>query len=102
MVDHLVPPERELIAVMEIAFETPLSRRAFFSTDAFGNAAQSLKRHIACASAFAVSGVYTYVRDKQLTLAGLRGSRQAQLVERLGANNQIAPDVWELMLTGRP
>ena len=56
--------------------------------------------HIAHVSAFAVSGVYTYVRDKQLTTAGLRGSRQAQLIERLGANNQIAADVRELMQTG--
>jgi hypothetical protein len=99
-VDHLVSPERELIAVMELAFETPLTRRAFFATDSFVKTVEAQKRHIAHTSAFAVSGVYTYVRDKQLTLAGLRGSRQAQLIERLGANNQIGPDVSKLMLTG--
>ncbi len=32
--------------------------------------------------------------------AGLRGSRQARLIERLGANNQVADDVRELMRTG--
>jgi hypothetical protein len=99
-VDHLVPPERTLIAVMEIAFETPLARRAFFESDVFRATQDSQKTHIAYVSAFAVSGVYTYVRDKQLTTAGLRGSRAAQLIERLGANNQVAADVRDLMHTG--
>jgi hypothetical protein len=55
---------------------------------------------VANASAFAVSGVYTYVRDKTLTLAGLRGSRPAQLVERIGALNQVGEDVRQLILRG--
>jgi hypothetical protein len=99
-VDHLVPAERALIAVMELAFETPLTRRAFFDSEAFRATQEGQKRHIAHASAFAVSGVYTYVRDKQLTTAGLRGSRPAQLIERLGANNQLASDVRQLMQEG--
>ena len=99
-VDHLVPAERALIAVMELAFATPLTRRAFFESDGFRATQEGQTRHIAHASAFAVSGVYTYVRDKQLTTAGLRGSRQAQLIERLGANNQVADDVRHLMQTG--
>jgi hypothetical protein len=99
-VDHLVPPERTLIAVMEFAFETPLTRRAFFESDVFQATQDSQKVHIAHVSAFAVSGVYTYVRDKRLTTAGLRGSRAAQVIERLGANNQVAADVRDLMHTG--
>jgi EthD domain len=99
-VDHSVPPERALIAVIEIAFETPMTRRAFFESDVFVATRDGQKTHVAHVSAFAVSGVYTYVRDGQLTLAGLRGSRQAQLIERLGANNQVAADVRRLMLTG--
>ena len=49
-----------------------------------------------------MSGVYTYVRDKTLTLAGLRGSRPAQLIERIGALNQVKEDVRHLLLTGEP
>ena len=101
-VDHLVPTKRELIAVVELAFGSPLTRRAFFEADVFAETAGDQKGHIAHASAFAVSGVYTYVRDKRLTVAGLRGSRQAQLIELLGANNQVAFDVRQLMLTGLP
>jgi hypothetical protein len=99
-VDHDVPASRTIIAVIELAFESPLTRRRFFESDVFLATQDAQKAHIAYASAFAVSGVYTYVRDKHLTTAGLRGSRQAQLIERLGANNQIARDVRHLMHTG--
>jgi len=100
-VDHRVPPERAAIGILELAFETPLTRRAFLESEAFAAIAQGLQQHVRHASAFAVSGVYTYVRDKTLTLAGLRGSRPAQLIERLGANNQAADDVRQLILTGK-
>jgi len=100
-VAHDVPPERELVAVLDLAFATPLERRRFYASDAFQAAIQGLDRHVAYVSAFAVSGVYTYVRDKKLTLAGLRGSRPAQLIERIGAVNQTGEDVCHLVSTGR-
>jgi hypothetical protein len=99
-VDHLVPAERALIAVIELAFESPLARRAFFESETFAATQAGQKANIAHFQAFAVSGIYTYVRDKQLTTAGLRGSRPAQLIERLGANNQVADDVQRLIRTG--
>ena len=77
-VNHLVPDERELIAVIGLAFENPLTRRAFLEFDNVTATQAAQKAHISRISAFAVSGVYAYVRDKQLTMAGLRGSRQAQ------------------------
>lgn len=48
-----------------------------------------------------MTGTYTYVREGELTLAGLRGSRTAQLIERIGAVNQAADDVRHLIRTGR-
>jgi hypothetical protein len=99
-VDHLVPPERALVAILELAFETPLTRRQFYASEAFKRTIEGQQAEIARASAFAVSGVYTYVRDKQLTVAGLRGSRPAQLIERLGATNQVEDDVRRLLLDG--
>lgn len=100
-VNHQVPPERELIAVLELAFESPLARRAFYESDTFKGLEAGLKKHVAYVTAFAVSGIYTYVRDKQMTLAGLRGSRPAQLIEQLGANNQLTPAVETLMRTAK-
>ena len=61
---------------------------------------KEIAEHVAHATAFAVSGVDTYVRDKTLTLAGLRGSRQAQLIEQIGAVNQVDAAVRGLLLTG--
>lgn len=78
-VEHTVSIERRLIAVLELAFATPS----------------------VTPTAFAVSGNYTYVRDKNLTTAGLRGSRPAQLIDALGATNQISEDVRKLMFTGQ-
>ena len=100
-VGHDVPEERRLVAILELAFASPLARRAFYASAEFAGATRALAAHVAQASAFAVSGVYTYVRDRQLTLAGLRGSRPAQLIEQLGAVNQVGEDVRHLLLTGR-
>ena len=100
-VDHAVPPERERLAILDLTFATPLSRRRFFTTPVFSRTIEAQKQHIGYVTAFAVSGMYTYVRDKELTLAGLRGSRPGQLIERLGAANQTADDVRQLMLTGK-
>lgn len=100
-VGHEVPAERRLLAVIDIAFASPLDRSIFYASDAFIQAAEGLGRDVAHASPFAVSGVYTYVRDKKLTLAGLRGSRPAQLIEKLGARNQVAEDVRHLLHTGK-
>ena len=101
-VDHDVPAERALLAVLELAFVSPLTRRSFYASDVFADACKGLAEHVAYATGFAVSGVYTYVRDKTLTLAGLRGSRSAQLIEKLGAVNQVADDVRRLLLKGKP
>ncbi|KQS75732.1 hypothetical protein ASG25_19815 [Rhizobium sp. Leaf384] len=100
-VGHTVPPERRLMAMLELAFASPLARRAVYHSDAFRAACESLGDDVAHASPFAVSGVYTYVRDDELTLAGLRGSRPAQLIERLGAVNQTREDVRHLLMTGK-
>jgi hypothetical protein len=42
-----------------------------------------------------VSGFYTFVRDGIATAAGIRGSRQAELIDTLGAVNQLTPAVRE-------
>jgi len=101
-VSHTVAPERARLAVLELAFESPMRRRELYASELFRSTIAEQQAHVAHATAFAVSGVYTFVRDKQLTTAGLRGSRAAQLIERLGAQNQIAEDVRTLLLTGAP
>jgi len=99
-VEHHANPIREQLAMMEIAFESPLARRRFFDSPQFQATLAGQGKHIAQLKAFAVSGLYTYVRDDQITTAGLRGSRAAELIDYLGAINQRSPEVEHLLLTG--
>lgn len=99
-VAHLANAEREELAMMEVAFESPLARRRVFESKAFQNSLPGQAEHIGQLKAFAVSGIYTYVNDKKLTTAGLRGSRAAELIDYLGAINQRSPEVEHLLLHG--
>jgi hypothetical protein len=78
---------------MEVAFENPLARRRFFESEAFTRTLPEQAQHIAALKAFAVRGVYTYVEEGTMTTAGLRGSRAAELIEYLGAVNQVTEAV---------
>ncbi|WP_268800422.1 hypothetical protein [Pseudomonas huanghezhanensis] len=99
-VAHFANADRESLAVMEIAFESPLARRRFFDSQVFKDTLADQARHVSTLKAFAVSGLYTYVRDGELTTAGLRGSRAAELIDYLGANNQLTDDVQHLLMNG--
>ena len=100
-VEHTVADPRVRLVVLEIAFTDPLARRRFTSSAAHR---QTLEEHadlVAAATAFPVSGVFTFVRDGALTTAGLRGSRVAELITDLAAANQVSDEVRHLMETGR-
>jgi hypothetical protein len=53
------------------------------------------RRRLRSLGAFLVTGTYTYVRDGGITTAGLRGSRTAELIERIGATNQTRAEVTQ-------
>lgn len=98
MVDHQVSDERKDIAVVEIGFESPLAAREFFAGPDFQGTVAAQTRNLRSIGVFPVTGIYTYIRDGVITTAGLRGSRPAQLVRRLGAVNQTEEDVSRLFL----
>jgi hypothetical protein len=93
---HTVEPSRITLAILEIAFPDPLSRRRLFTSDLFLASVAEQQKHVRNLTAFAVGGVYTFVRDGRLTTAGLRGSRASGLITRLGSSNQVALEVEEL------
>lgn len=97
-VRHEAPAARLHLAMLEVVFDSALARRRFFGSAAFRRAASGLAQHARYVTPFSVSGVFTYVRDGELTLAGLRGSRPAQLIHQLGAINQTEPDATGLFL----
>jgi hypothetical protein len=99
-VKHIASDPRVALGIIELAFSDSLARRRFFESAAFQSTVDRQRLFIQHISAFAVEGVFTYVRDSKLTTAGLRGSRAAQLIEALAAANQVSPDVEHLMRTG--
>ncbi|GAA0312750.1 EthD domain-containing protein [Kineococcus aurantiacus] len=88
-VDHHAAPQRRELVVAEIAFPDALTRRRALEGPAVRRALRVLAGSATHATAFAVSGVYTFVRDGRLTTAGLRGSRTAELITALAAVNQL-------------
>jgi hypothetical protein len=94
-VDHTVGPDRLHLAVAEVAFENARVARDFFAGVAFKKVLAAQAKYVDAIGAHLVSGFYTFVRDGIATPAGIRGSRGAELIDTLGAGNQLAPAVRE-------
>lgn len=92
-VDHHVEADRLNVAVAEVAFENARTAREFFDGSRFRKMLDGQAQHIDALGAYLVTGFYTFVRDGAPTTAGLRGSRPAELIDLVGAANQLAPDV---------
>lgn len=99
-VDHFVRDDMLKLAVMEIGFASALSARLFTESDAYKATLAGQARHVKALAAYLVTGVYTFVRDSMPTIAGLRGSRVAEIIEKVGATNHVAPDVIKLFVRG--
>jgi hypothetical protein len=92
-VDHIVGPDRLHLAVAEVAFENARVAREFFASAAFEKVSSAQAQHIDAIGTYLVSGFYTFVRNGMATPAGIRGSRCAELIDTLGALNQLTPAV---------
>ncbi|MFM0558054.1 EthD domain-containing protein [Paraburkholderia sediminicola] len=88
-VEHRVAADRLNLAVAEIAFVSPLAAKSLFSSPMFKEVVGEQARHVDAIGVYIVTGFYTFVRDGHPTLAGLRGSRPAELITALGAVNQL-------------
>ena len=88
-VGHTVDADRLDLAVAEVAFDTARAAREVFGGAAFRKIVADQPRYIEAIGAYLVSGFYTFVRDGKPTTAGLRGSRQAELIDAFGATNQL-------------
>jgi hypothetical protein len=99
-VDHFVIDTMRELAVMEIGFDSALSARLFFESDAYKSTLSGQANHVKAMKVVLVTGVYTFVRDGKPTIAGLRGSRPAETIEQVGATNHLAADVKHLFVRG--
>ncbi len=92
-VSHHVEDDRLHLAVAEVAFENARTASAFFAGTGFQRTLGQQARHLDAIGAYLVTGFYTFVRDGVPTTAGLRGSRSAELIDTVGAANQLTPDI---------
>ena len=98
MLTRLPPGLKSGSNPFEIGFANALTAREFWESEAYLTTIEDQRRYLRSVGAFLVTGVYTYVRDGVITTAGLRGSRNAELIERIGAVNQTRDEVTRLFV----
>jgi len=96
-VTHSESPEKQYQAAFEIAFKNRLDMEAFFASDAWAAAVKDQAKNIKQVSAFPERDAYTFVYHGRMTLPGQRGSRTAELITDIGALNQLADDIVDLV-----
>ncbi len=99
-VEHFMAKENQHQFVVELAFESKLSMMQFFQQKHFKDLMPTISDYFEAIHPFESDGRYTMVYNGTVTLAGLRGSNNALLIEKVGAVNQIKADVMQLMLSG--
>jgi hypothetical protein len=92
-VGHHIEDDRLNLAVAEVAFENARTAAEFFTSNSARKMQRHQARHLSAIGAYLVTGFYTFVRDGVPTTAGLRGSRPAAMIDSIGANNQLAPEI---------
>lgn len=100
-VSHRELPERQYQAAFELAFSNRLKLEEFFASRAYARAVEGQSRYLKRLGVFQERTSHAFVYGGQMTLAGQRGSKAAQLITDAGAHNQLEEDVVTLMLRGR-
>ena len=99
-VQHLVEKDRLDLVIAEVAFTSAREARSFFAGALFQQALKQQAHFVEALGAYLVTGFYVFVRDRHPTTAGLRGSRQAELIDTVGAANQLETAVETLFQRG--
>jgi EthD domain len=92
-VGHYIEGDRVRLAIAEVAFENARTANEFFAGSRVRKFVREQPQYLDAIGAYLVTGFYTFVRDGTPTAAGLRGSRAAELIDSVGAANQLATDV---------
>ncbi|WP_242045739.1 MULTISPECIES: nuclear transport factor 2 family protein [unclassified Calothrix] len=100
-VSHYEPPAKQYHAACEIAFLNPLDREKFFASADYAAALQDAAKYIKQIQPFSERSAYTFVYNSQMTLAGQRSAKVADLITKIGAANQIQNDIVSLMINGQ-
>jgi len=95
---HFEPPQKQYQAAFEMAFKNRLDMERFFASAQYAEAVADQARYVSQVCPFPERDPYTFVYNGQMTLAGERGSRTAELITRLGATNQLRRDIHDLVV----
>jgi alkylhydroperoxidase/carboxymuconolactone decarboxylase family protein YurZ/limonene-1,2-epoxide hydrolase/catechol 2,3-dioxygenase-like lactoylglutathione lyase family enzyme len=96
-VSHYEPPQKQYQAAFEIAFSNPLEMETFFASKEYAKAVKDQANYVKQLLPFAERTAYTFVYNGKMTLAGQRSSKVANLIEKVGATNQLKSDIVSLM-----
>jgi hypothetical protein len=98
-VEHVEKDGKDYHAAFEVSFASGLDRENFFASEEFIKALSAGSDKIDFIKPSPERFTATFVRDHQMTLAGQRGSSVANLINNIGASNQVRDDIKKLMLT---
>ena len=91
-------PDQQYHGAIELAFANSLQLALLLESHEYQAVAQDLPRYIKNFRPFPERSAYTFVYDGQLTLSGQRSAAVADLITRIGAANQLKPDITSLIL----
>jgi hypothetical protein len=97
---HSEPLETQFHGAFEIAFPSAMHREIALASSEYTEAMAQIGRYVSIFKPFPEANSYTFVYDDAMTMAGMRGSSTAQLIEDLGATNQLRDDIRQLILKG--
>ena len=95
---HTETPGMQYDAAIEVAFSHSLDREIFFESKDYQSLLQDFPKYIKDFKPFGERSAYTFVYDGNITLAGQRSVTVANLIQQLGAVNQIKDNIVSLMI----
>ena len=97
-VAHSEPEQSQYHGALELAFSSPMDRERALSSASYEKATGQLSEFASAMIPFPEGTAYTFVHDESITMTGMRGAHTAQLIENLGALNQLKEDITKLMM----
>ncbi|MBM2815572.1 MAG: Ethyl tert-butyl ether degradation EthD [Ignavibacteria bacterium] len=101
-VAHAQPESEQFQAIIEIAFKNRFFMERFFASNEYNETIADQPKYFKQISAFPQRTAFTFVQDDEITLAGMRGSKVADLILNIGATNQVREDIIALMMNNTP
>lgn len=95
-VSRYEPEHKQYQAAFEIAFANPLEMEKFFASKEYAEAVKDQAKYVERLYPFPERSTYTFVYNGELTLAGQRSSKVADLIARIGATNQLKENIASL------